>query len=77
MEILCSSIDLMSLIYICRLYVKLSSVPSLILSSNARIQVIKELVNDRYNRIHSNEDILKVTNIIAMASYSIWNNIAR
>ena len=66
LEILCSSVDLMSLIYICRLHVKLSSVPSLILSSNVRIQVIKELVNDRYNRNHGHEDILKVTNIIAM-----------
>ena len=66
LDILCSSVDFMSLIFICRLYIKLSSVPSIILPSNVRIEVIKELVNDRYSHNYGNGDILKVTNIIAM-----------
>ncbi|CAF0985230.1 unnamed protein product [Didymodactylos carnosus] len=38
----------------------------MILSSDARTQLIKELVNGRCNSNHSSEDILMVTNVIAM-----------
>ena len=60
------SIDLVSLVYICRLYMKLSNLPSIMLSSTGRTQLIQEAVTDRYNDNHSIEDILMVTNIIEM-----------
>ncbi|CAF2097727.1 unnamed protein product [Rotaria magnacalcarata] len=36
------------------------------MSSNARTELIKQLVNDRYNSKHNTKDIVTVTNIIAM-----------
>ncbi|CAF5182435.1 unnamed protein product, partial [Rotaria magnacalcarata] len=66
LEKLCSSVGLVSWIYICRLYVQFSNLPSMIMSSNARTELIKQLVNDRYNSKHNTKDIVTVTNIIAM-----------
>ncbi|CAF4464675.1 unnamed protein product [Rotaria magnacalcarata] len=36
------------------------------MSSNARTELIKQLVNDRYNSKHNTKDIVTVTRIIAM-----------
>ncbi|CAF4091745.1 unnamed protein product [Rotaria sp. Silwood1] len=66
LEALRCSIDLVSFVYICRLYIKLSSLPSMILSSTGRTQFIKEAVNDHYDANHSIEDIIMVTNMIEM-----------
>ena len=66
LEALQCSIGLMSLVYICRLYIKLSSLPLTIVPSTARTQLIKQAVNDRYNTGHSMEDIIMVTNLIEM-----------
>ena len=49
-----------------RVYIKLSNIPSTILPSTIRTQLIKEAVNDRYNGNHSTEDIIMVTNMIEM-----------
>ncbi|CAF2090073.1 unnamed protein product [Rotaria magnacalcarata] len=38
----------------------------MIMSSNARTELIKQLINDRYNSKHNTKDIVTVTNIIAM-----------
>ncbi|CAF1393638.1 unnamed protein product [Adineta ricciae] len=64
LEALRSSIGLVSLVYICRLYMKLSTFPSIILPSTARTHLIKQAVTDRYNNSHTTEDIIMVTNMI-------------
>lgn len=64
LEALRCSVGLLSLIYICRVYIKLSTFPSTILPSTARTQLIKQAVNDRYNSSHTTEDIMMVTNMI-------------
>lgn len=66
LEALRYSIGLVSLNYICRLYIKLSNIPSMILSPTTRTELIKEAVNNRYNHSHSIEDIIMVTNMIDM-----------
>lgn len=66
LEALRCAVGLVSLNYICRLYIKLSNIPSIILSSVTRTQLIKEAVNNRYNHSHSIEDIIMVTNMIQM-----------
>ncbi|CAF1414713.1 unnamed protein product [Rotaria sordida] len=64
LEALRCSIGLVSLIYVCRLYIKLSNFPPTILPSTARTQLIKQAVNDRYDTSHTTEDIMMVTNMI-------------
>ncbi|CAF1365852.1 unnamed protein product, partial [Rotaria sordida] len=58
LEALRCSIGLVSLVYICRLYIKLSTFRSTILPSTARTQLIKQAVNDRYGSNHTTEDII-------------------
>ncbi|CAF1517297.1 unnamed protein product [Adineta ricciae] len=64
LETLRCSIGLMALVYICRLYIKLSTFPSIILPSTARTHLIKQALNDRYHTSHTTEDIMMVTNMI-------------
>ncbi|CAF1528461.1 unnamed protein product [Adineta ricciae] len=64
LEALRSSIGLVALVYICRLYIKLLTFPSTILSSTSRTELIKQAVNDRYNSNHTTENIMMVTNMI-------------
>ncbi|CAF0973063.1 unnamed protein product, partial [Adineta ricciae] len=66
LEKLRSSIGLIALVYICRLYTKLSIFPSIILPSTARTHLIKQALNDRYHTSHTTEDIMLVTNMIEL-----------
>ncbi|CAF1517345.1 unnamed protein product [Adineta ricciae] len=66
LEKLRSSIGLLALVYICRLYIKLSTFSSIILPSTARTHLIKQSLNDRYHTSHTTEDIMLVTNMIEL-----------
>ncbi|CAF4068628.1 unnamed protein product [Rotaria sordida] len=68
LEALRCSIDLVSLVYICRLYIKLSTFRSTILPSTARTHLIKQAVNDRYASNHTIEDIMMIIRAVAVTA---------
>ncbi|CAF3817891.1 unnamed protein product [Rotaria sordida] len=65
-EVLASCIGPTPLPYVCRMYIDLSIVPSSILSSDSRTQIIQTAVNERFQSQFTIHQIRILTNLIAM-----------
>ena len=65
-EALASCIGPTPLPYVCRLYMDFLAIPSSILPSDSRMQIIKNTVNERFKSQFTTDQIRKLTNLIAM-----------